>query len=108
MSRMRRFIRLALIAIIAAPLILWLAANLFINVGLEPILNGKPEKVRIRTSFAWMWLPGDLSVWGLEIRGQGKNDQWLITVDHATAEVDLQALRDREFRASLSLIHISE
>src|SRR6185436_1888867 len=75
-------------------------ANLFINVGLQPILNGKPEKVRIRTTFAWMWLPGDLSVWGLEIRGQGKNDQWLITVDHATADIDLNALRDREFRAS--------
>jgi hypothetical protein len=69
---MRRFIRRALLAIIARTLIVWLAANLFINVGLEPILNGKPEKVRIRSSFAWMWLPGELSVWGLEIRGRAR------------------------------------
>ena len=97
---MRRFLRVALIAIIVSPLLLWLSANAFINVGLEPIMNNKPEKVRIRTSFAWMWMPGDVSVWGLEIRGQGKNDQWLITVDHATATIDLQALRERELRAS--------
>jgi hypothetical protein len=100
MSRMRRFLRLALILVVASPLILWLAANMFINVGLEPLINGKPEKVRVRTSFAWMWWPGDVDVRGLEIRGQGKNDQWLITVDHATATIDLKALMDRELRAS--------
>src|SRR5436190_24107078 len=100
MSRLRRALRVVLIIVVASPLVLWLAANAFLNVGLEPILNGKPDKLRIQWSLAWMWLPGDVSVWGLEIRGQGKNDQWLITNDHATATVDIQALTDRTFRAS--------
>jgi hypothetical protein len=100
MSRSRRALRLLLIVLVASPLVLWLAANVFLNVGLEPILNGKPEKLRITWSFVWMGLPGHVDVRGLEIRGQGKNDQWLISVDHATAEIDIEALTERTFRAS--------
>lgn len=100
MSRLRRALLVLLLVLIASPVLLWFGANAFLNVGLEPILNEKPDKLRIRWTLAWMWMPGDVSVWGLEIRGQGKNDQFLITNDHATATVDVRALTERTFRAS--------
>jgi hypothetical protein len=89
-----------LIVLVVSPVLLWFGANAFLNVGLEPIINAKPDKLRIHWTLAWMWMPGDVSVWGLEIRGQGKNDQWLITNDHATATVDIHGLTERTFRAS--------
>ena len=89
-----------LIVVVASPVLLWFGANAFLNIGLEPIINAKPDKLRIHWSLAWMWMPGDVSVWGLEIRGQGKNDQYLITNDHAIATVDVHALTERTFRAS--------
>ena len=85
MTRFRRVLRLALVALVLSPIALLFAANAFLNIGLEPLLNQNPDKLRIRTSYAWMWWPGVLDVWGLECRGQGKNDQWLLEVDHAHA-----------------------
>jgi hypothetical protein len=99
-TRFRRVLKWALLALLFSPVALLFAANAFLNVGLEPLLNQNPEKLRIRTSYAWMWWPGSLDVWGLECRGQGKNDQWLLEVDHAHAKVDIEALFDREFKAT--------
>src|SRR5262245_17395079 len=99
MKRWRRLLGFVLGAILLSPLALLFAANAFLNVGLEPLLNQNPNNLRIRTTYAWTWWPGVLDVWGLEVRGQGKNDQWLLEVDHAHALVDLGALFDREFRA---------
>src|SRR5262245_51008072 len=96
-SRRRRFVRWALFGLLALPLVALQAMNVFLNVGVPYLTNGKPDKFHLSYTFAWSWWPGRVDVYGLAIRGQGRNDQWALTVDHAHGDIDLQALRDREF-----------
>jgi hypothetical protein len=98
-SPWRRSTWLALVALLALPVLALFAMNLFLNLGVPYLVNGKPDKLRLQYTFAWSWWPGEVDVWGLAIRGQGKNDQWFLTVDHAEGTIDLPALQDREFRA---------
>jgi len=99
-ARWRRGARLALVALLGLPLFALLAMNLFLNLGLPFLTNGKPEKFHLSYTFAWSWWPGRVDVYGLAIRGQGRNDQWALTIDHAHGDIDLAPLRDREFRAT--------
>lgn len=89
----------ATLALAALPFGLWLAGNVFLNVGLPALLNARPDALRIDYDYAWVDLGAHLTVRGLRIRAQSDSDQWLLTADDAGADVDLLALPDRAFVA---------
>lgn len=99
-SLRRRLARLALVGLLGLPLFALVAMNLFLNVGVPFLTNGKPDKFHLSYAFAWSWWPGRVDVYGLAIKGQGRNDQWALSLDHVHGDIDLPALRDREFRAT--------
>lgn len=73
--------------------------NLFLNLGLPQLLNRRPERLRIQYTLAWMLIPGDVYVRGLQIRSQGLTDQWQVTADEASGDVAVLELFDRHFHA---------
>jgi hypothetical protein len=93
--------RIAAFAAVVAlsPLALWVLFTLWLNFGLPLLINGQPERVRVRYDAAWMVVPGRLEIRGLEIRNQGLRDQWQLEVARASTEIDLPALLTRTFVA---------
>lgn len=78
---------------------LLLLQNIVLNVILLPLVNRRPERLQIKARAVWMLEPGVVHARALEVRGQGLNDQWLITADEGTARVSLPEMLDRRFRA---------
>ncbi|MES2640254.1 MAG: hypothetical protein V4850_12245 [Myxococcota bacterium] len=85
--------------LVAAAVALLLGLNLFLNTGLETLLNRQPERLQMNWSYAWTWNARDVYVEGFELRVQGPLDQWWLTVDRATLTVGLRALLERRFQA---------
>lgn len=98
MTAGRRIARIAA-WVLLVPVALLVLLNLFLNLGLEPLVNRRPERVRLQYAWAWMVWPGDVHVGGLVVRGQGLRNQWLLEVGEASVTVDLPALFDRHFHA---------
>jgi len=97
--RWRRTLLATGVTLVALPVAGLLGVNAFLNLGLSALLNGQPDRLQITWRWAWMWKPGDVTVDGLHIYVQDPLDTWTIDVDHATATIDLGALRDHTFSA---------
>lgn len=92
---LRRLGRLALLGVA-----LVLLQNALLNAALLPLINRRPERLRIDCARAWMWIPGQVQVWGLSVRGQGLTDQWLITAGEVRARIALPEILERRVRIS--------
>lgn len=99
-SRTRARIVRFLAAILALPVVMLGALNLFLNIGLLPLVNKRPERMELDFTYAWMIVPGHVHVHGLTIQGTGVTDAWRLSADHVTGRVDVQMLRNRILRAS--------
>ncbi len=98
--RVRARVAKVLAAILALPVVLLVALNLFLNLGLTPLINKRPERMQITFTYAWMVVPGQVNVHGLVIQGTGRTDAWKLTADHVTGLIDVEALQSRILRAS--------
>jgi hypothetical protein len=72
--------------------------NLLLNLSLPTLLNGDSERLHVRFAWGWTVVPGRLHLRGLEVRGQGRADQWALTLARASGDVDLAALWHRTLR----------
>ena len=82
-AAMRKVAR-ALLALIAVVLVFEGLMNGLLNLALPPLINRRPERIRVVFDSAWMVIPGRVHVSGLQVRGQGVADQWLITAEDVT------------------------
>lgn len=98
--RLMHFVRVFVAIAISLPLIALLSLNIFINTGLKVLLNRQPERVHFAWSRAYCFIPGKVEVWGLQIRSQDPQSQWLLKANHARGTIDLPALLDYRFSAS--------
>jgi hypothetical protein len=100
-SRGRRALRVAAaaLAVLATVEVAYLAAgNLLVATPLlERLLDRKPEKRRVEWDRAWTVVPGRVHLRGFRLRVQNRPTQWLLTLDRATATIDLPALTRRGF-----------
>jgi len=85
--------------VLLLPVLLLILQNVLLNVALRPLINRRPERVKIDYTAAWMLVPGHVTVRGLRIRGQGRADQWLITAQQASGSIVLSELRHQTFHA---------
>lgn len=101
-QRLRRalsmFLRLA-VALVLLGVVALVGVNLFLNLGLERMINQRPERVQVTWGQAVMVVPGRVHVRDLQIRGQGRADQWLITAAGASGRIQLSALAEQTFHA---------
>ena len=81
------------------PVMALISMNVFINTGLQALVNMQSERVRITWGRAFSFRPGEVEVWNLKIRLQDANAQWIVLADHATGVIDLRALADYRFSA---------
>jgi hypothetical protein len=93
-----RFLAAGIALVLALPCIAWVAVNVWLNVGLLPLVNERPERLHLDYTAAWMLWPGHVIVHGVALRTQGASDQWELRARSASADVDLQALRAHEIR----------
>ncbi len=101
LSRRRRAVRVAVatLAVLAAAELAYLVAgNLLVATPLlERLLDRRPEKRQVDWDGAWTVVPGRIHLRGFRLRVQSRPAQWLLTLDRATATVDLPALARRRF-----------
>lgn len=95
----RRLLIATLIA--SALLISWLSiSNLFLNFGLPALLGTASERVQVRYRWAFMSIPGQVFVYGLDIHSRGQRGVVIVRADRATGWIWMGELWDRRFRAS--------
>lgn len=101
LSRRRRAVRVvvATLAVLAAAELAYLVAgNLVVATPLlTTLLDRRPEKRQVAWDRAWTVVPGRIHLRGFRLRVQSRPAQWLLTLDRATATVDLPALARRRF-----------
>lgn len=95
----RKWLVIAILALLALELIYVVGANLFLNseTALQAI-NNQPQRLWLHWQRGWTILPGVVHVSGLQIRGQDRQFQWYAELDELTAWVALPALMGKRFR----------
>jgi hypothetical protein len=91
-----------LVSIVACLCLTYLiGVNLFLGTRLfRNTINGDPESFLLDYASATSFLPGRVHVEGLTIRGAGRHDEWILTIDHADVVVSLADLLRKRFHAS--------
>ena len=91
--------------LIALFVLFMVGLHLGLNVWLPLLVNQQAERVRLSVGVAWMVRPGEVSVRNLQIRQQGLADQWILTLDEATATIDFSDLFDHTFHITTAAGH---
>lgn len=79
---------------------LWIFLHAVLNFAVPLVVNQRPERFRVGYTVAWMIVPGQIEVRGLRVRGQGRNDQWMLGADRVSGTIDMPALRQRVFHVT--------
>jgi hypothetical protein len=82
----------AAVLLVLAPLALWIGFTTWLNLALPAFLNRRPERFTVRYRLAWMIVPGQLEVRGLEIHNRGRCDEWTLGLGRVSARIELGAL----------------
>jgi hypothetical protein len=93
---MRRAV-IAIAVIAAIPVLLWCLVTLFLSIGVPVLASGPKAVIHVRA--AWLDLSGNVVVDRLHVESGTDHDHWWVDVDHVTAEVDPQGLRNKIFKA---------
>lgn len=99
MRALARKLGRGLLALLSVILAFEAVMNVLLNLALPALINQRPERVRVVFDSAWMFVPGQVQVRGLQVRGQGLTDQWRITAEEVSARVSLPEIYERRFRA---------
>ncbi len=98
-SRRLRLLRRLGGALLALPLVALLAMNGLLGSGLlSHLLSLHPQWLMMEWRQAWTLRPGVVEVRDFHLRAQDRHIQWELTVDRATADIDLMALLHQTFR----------
>ena len=74
---------------------------LFLNSPLGPaVINRHPEKFQLHWSSGAMWIPGEIELRGLQLKGRTRKGNWQVDIDQAHLTVDIPSLKQRIFRLS--------
>lgn len=74
-------------------------ANLFLNIGVVPFLvNVSAEHFEMKYRYAYSFYPGRAHVVGVSIHAQEPDLQWMLEIDNADLQVELNRLFHKNFR----------
>lgn len=99
MARPLRRLLTALALVVLVPLCLLVGLNVFLNTGLLTLVNRQSERLWMGWEHAWTWDLRTVRVEGYAVRVQGPADQWWLSADRASLEVELLPLLQRRFQA---------
>ena len=94
----RRWLIIAVIALLAVEVAYVIGANMFLNSERAfDLINRQPEKLWLHWQNGWTLIPGVVQLEGLQIRGQDRTFQWHAQVDEITTSMSLWALVGKRF-----------
>jgi hypothetical protein len=95
-ARLRRWLRFAVLALVGLELVYVIGANAFLASDWgQAKLNRRPEKLAMRWSSAWTFLPGLVHVRELGLEGGARRARWRANMDSARLFIWLPALAGR-------------
>lgn len=99
-SKAVTYVRRAVLVFLGIALVALLLVNGLLNSGLPTkMLNDAQDDIHVAFTFAWVWWPTRVTVWGAEVRGNDSHVEWLLTAERATTGFSPMEAFDRVLRA---------